>query len=160
MQSVTTYNNNSFLLTIFLESLIINIGNFPFGGEPFPWSFPIKSITSETSCAVLSGSSGEIGRKKKWSEKRETRRYRRKRKWNVTSGLTDIDVWRYIRRSIFTGFLSSHDSYTATISACPQRQIYSCEGYFLIPQRAPVSPSFCDCRSTGEIAGGCFAEKS
>jgi len=47
MQSVTIYNNNSFLLTISLESLTINIGNFPFGGEPFPWSFPIKSIMSE-----------------------------------------------------------------------------------------------------------------
>lgn len=61
------------------------------------------------------------------------------------------DVRGYIRRSIFTGFLSSHDSYAAAISARPRRQIYSDEGYFLIPQRAQISPSLC--RFRGEITG-------
>ena len=58
--------------------------------------------------------------------------------------------------SIFTGFPSTHDFYTAAINAYPRRQIYSGEGYFLIltlvlpSSRSLCIPlSFVTARSTG-----------
>lgn len=77
-------------------------------------------------------------------EKTEAKRYiwpKRRGRWPV---------------SIFTGFPSTHDFYTAAINAYPRRQIYSGEGYFLIltlvlpSSRSLCIPlSFVTARSTG-----------
>lgn len=62
----TVRNNDSFSLTVSVKTrLTINTHNFPLDGLPGPSQLNPSRRKAEASCAVPSGSSGEIGREKK-----------------------------------------------------------------------------------------------
>lgn len=109
-------------------------------------------------CAVPLGSSGEIGRKKKWSEMRERRgevpaktevkRYI----WLNGHGRATVYKAFYIYRiPVVARFLYRGDKRLSSMTDLLSRRVF--------PDSATgndSSPSLSDCRSSGEIAGGMF----